>query len=71
MFLDPEVPGEHKKIWGPLCYGVSSKAHRQGLQVVLSKTTTMNEPNKEPILAQTLLKGEKVRDASFGPDGGQ
>ena len=58
MFLDPEDPGsipgeEHGKIGGALCYEVSSKAHGQGLQVVLSKTTTMSEPNKEPILAWT------------------
>ena len=58
MVLDSEDPGsipgeEHRKIWDALCYEVSSKAHGKGLQVVLSKTITMNEPNKEPILAQT------------------
>ena len=58
MFLDPEVTSsipveENGKIWGPLCHGVSSNAHGQGLQVVLSKTTTMSKPNKKPILART------------------
>ena len=54
VFWDTEVTGltkgeEHGKIWGSLCYGVSSKVVRQGLQVVLSKTTTMSELKEKPI----------------------
>ena len=61
MFLDPEVTGsipseEQGEIGGPLCYGVFSKDNGEDLQVLLSKTTTMSDSNKEPILARTSPK---------------
>ena len=76
MFSVPEVPGDipgekHGKIWGPLCYGVSSKAHEQGLQVVLSKTTTNEWAQKATYTGSDVAQDKKVLAASFGPSGGQ
>ena len=80
MFLDPEDPGsipgeEHGKIGGALCYEVSSKAHGQGLQVVLSKKKKKKNyyewAQQGTYTGSDVAQDKKVRAASFGPGGGQ
>ena len=76
VLWDPQVTGstpseEDEEIWCLLYYRVLSKAPGQGLQVVLSETTTMSELNREPILARTSSRIKSSVLPPFGPRGGQ